>query len=285
MSGALIVHLATTMNVITVLGGSGFIGSHLVKRLREREIRHRCPARSEILGNENLGHIIYCIGLTADFRSRAFDTVDAHVCYLLRILRECSFDSLTYLSSARLYGRNKGIAREEDPIQVSTLNPDDLYNISKAMGESLCFASERNVRVVRVSNVYGADFSSGNFLPAVIKEAISEKKVVLHTSLESEKDYVSIEDVIDMLPRIALEGSQRIYNLASGKNVSNSLLMERIAGLTGCVVEVAPQAKTIKFPSLSIQRLRDEFDYTPSDILADTDKLLKSYKLYRGRSE
>ena len=273
------------MNVITVLGGSGFIGSHLVKRLREREIPHRCPARSETPGNENLGHVIYCIGLTADFRSRPFDTVEAHVCYLQRVLRDCRFESLTYLSSTRLYGRNKGIAREEDAIQVSTLNPDDLYNISKAMGESLCFASEPNVRVVRVSNVYGADFSSDNFLTAVIKEAVSERRVTLQTSLESEKDYVSIEDVTDMLPRIALEGSQRIYNLASGKNISNSLLMEKIAGLTGCAVEVSPQAETIKFPSLSIQRLRDEFDYSPSDVLADIDKLLKSYELYRGRSE
>jgi nucleoside-diphosphate-sugar epimerase len=273
------------MSLITVLGSSGFIGSHLVRRLRERELRHLCPARSELPGKENLGHIIYCIGLTADFRSRPFDTVEAHVCLLLRILRECSFDSLTYLSSARLYGRNKGIAREEDAIQIRPQDPDDLYNISKAMGESLCFAAGRNIRVVRVSNVYGADFSSDNFLPAVIREAVSEGNVTLHTSLQSEKDYVSIDDVTDMLPRIALEGSQRIYNLASGKNVSNSLLMGKIASLTGCTVVVSPQAETIMFPSLSIQRLEDEFSYTPSDLLADIEKLLPSYELYRGRSK
>src|SRR5437764_55398 len=127
--------------MITVLGASGFIGSHLVKRLGELEIECFAPRRDEKLSTKNLGDIIYCIGLTADFRSRPFDTVNAHVCKLLEVLRDSTFDSLLYVSSTRLYGTHLQTAREEDSLQFAPLDPTDIFSLSKAMGESLSFAS------------------------------------------------------------------------------------------------------------------------------------------------
>src|SRR6267378_3887747 len=141
--------------MITVLGASGFIGSHLVKRLRELNIECLAPGREEQLPGRNLGEVIYCIGLTADFRSRPFDTVDAHVCKLLSVLRDCEFDSLLYLSSTRLYEGHSQTAREEDSLKFGPTNPSDLFGLSKALGESLSLACGKKVRVVRPSNVYG----------------------------------------------------------------------------------------------------------------------------------
>lgn len=268
---------------ITILGASGFIGSHLVTQLREEQINYWAPDRDDFaIYKRHLGHVIYCIGLTADFRSRPFDTVVAHVCKLLKILQDCRFDSLLYLSSTRLYKSTIGIAKEEDEIRVNPLSFDDLYNISKAMGESLSLACEKKTRIVRISNVYGGDFASNNFLSAVIKEAILTKRVILRTSLQSAKDYISINDVVDMLIKIATNGRHQIYNLASGTNVSNIELMEKISNQTGCQVEVAPDALTIIFPKISIQRIREEFNFTPSNVLDDIDKLVETY---RGRLE
>src|SRR5260370_39943856 len=125
------------MKRITILGGSGFSGSRLVTRMKELRIDCFCPARGEEIADRNLGTVIYCIGLTADFRTRPFETVEAHVSKLREVLKGCEFDSLLYLSSARLYLRQEGIAREDDPVQVNPLQDDHLYNISKLMGESL----------------------------------------------------------------------------------------------------------------------------------------------------
>src|SRR5688572_20741048 len=122
-------------NPITVLGASGFIGGHLVTKLRESGCDVFTPEREADLSGKRLGHVVYCIGLTADFRSRPLDTVTAHVCRLVEVMRDCDFESLLYLSSTRLYKGDSKIAQEDDPFQVAPLDPDDLYNVSKLMGE------------------------------------------------------------------------------------------------------------------------------------------------------
>jgi len=265
------------MNSITVLGASGFIGSALVRKLEQTGTEYFAPGRDEKLKGP-LGNIIYCIGLTADFRSHPFETVEAHVCHLLRILWECDFNSLVYLSSARVYRNQKGPVREEDPIQVSSLDHNELYNISKIMGESLALASGKKIRVVRLSNVYGDDFTSQNFLPSLIREAVSTGKITVRTAPESEKDYVSIQDVVEGLLTIAASAGQRIYNLASGMNVSNRALIQKIRELTGCEAVFDPAAPTTTFPVISIDRIRAEFGFLPRYILDDLSKLVDSYK-------
>lgn len=266
------------MNKITILGSSGFIGAHTAKRLHELGINYYCPNRDEDLSNKKLGNIIYCIGITADFRSKPFKTVEAHVCKLNEVLQKYNFDSLVYLSSTRLYGVGTKSANEEDNIIINPLNNNDLYNISKVMGESILFASKKNVRIVRLSNVYGNDFYSSNFLTSVIKDAIQNKKVVLQSSFDSEKDYININDVVDLLVKIALKGNHNIYNVASGINISNYRLMERLKTLTGCEVEVLSDAPTIKFPEINIQRIKDEFGFKPSLLLNDIDDLVELYR-------
>src|SRR5215217_3316233 len=271
--------------MITVLGASGFIGSNLVKRLEELGIPFNAHGREQAISSGTGGDVIYCIGLTSDFRSRPFDTVRAHVCKLLDVLQGWEFDSLLYLSSTRLYRTDMPEAREEDPFQFNSLNPSDLYNISKAMGESVSLTCGKKTRVVRLSNVYGNDFTSENFLPSVIKDAVLKKRVILQTSADSTKDYVNIRDVVDGLINIATKGEHKIYNLASGVNVPNQQLMDRISLLTNCRVEFDQKAPTINFPPINIDRMLTEFDFRPSNVLADITTLVESYGRRGGLSD
>lgn len=263
--------------MITILGALGFIGRHLVEKLRERKMDFLSPARDEKLSDRQLGNIIYCIGLTADFRSRPFDTVEAHVCKLRELLEGCRFDSLLYLSSARIYGSSSQ-TQEEASILLNPLQANDLYNISKVMGEALLFCSGKRARVARLSNVYGDDFSSDNFLSSIIRNALLKKKITLQSSLDSEKDYVSIDDVADLLIRIASGGHEQVYNLASGTNVSNLDLIERIQSLTGCEAEVAPGAPRMTFAPIKIERIKEEFDFRPASVLEEMDGLIKMFR-------
>lgn len=264
--------------MITVLGSAGFIGSHLVRKLQEQEIDYYSPGRAENLKNKKLGHIIYCIGLTADFRSKPLETVEAHVCKLLSVLRQCEFESLTYLSSTRLYKSGDGLAKEDNPLLIEPVNTDDLYNISKALGESLLLSAEPKARVARLSNVYGADWSSENFLSTLIRDALTKGRVRLQTALDSEKDYISVKETAELLIKIATVGRERIYNVAAGRNVSNLALTKRLSDLTGCAVEVAPDAPQLTFPQISTERIRREFQFEPADLLDEMETLVQSYK-------
>jgi nucleoside-diphosphate-sugar epimerase len=263
--------------VITVLGASGFIGSRLVERLGALGRDYTAVRRDDAFPAGPLGNVIYCIGVTADFRSRPFDTVAAHVCKLLEVLRDCDFESLVYLSSTRLYSAS-GSTHEDSAIRIAPLDPGDLYNASKAMGESLVLNCGRRGQVVRISNVYGDDFTSDNFLTSVLRDAIIRKRIALLTSADSAKDYISVENVVDALIDIATEGQERIYNLASGINVSNGELVQTLQGLTGCAVEFSQQAPSLMYPPINIDRLRSEFDFRPARVLDDMSRLVNLYR-------
>jgi len=267
-----------TAGMFTVLGASGFIGSNLVRWLRSQSIPHWCPSRGESLLGRHLSHVIYCIGLTADAREKPFETVHAHASGLADIVQHAEFESLLYLSSTRVYaGAREGT--EDASLEVNPNNPEDLYNLSKLLGESICVSSGRpNVRIVRLSNVYGNDFSSQNFLSSVLRDVVERGKVVLRTSLQSERDYVSIDDVVAILPSISLSGTYRIYNVASGSNTSHRALVEQLVQLTGCDVEVLPGAPTVRFPKVAIDRVQNEFGFRPRSVLGSLGTLVDGYR-------
>jgi nucleoside-diphosphate-sugar epimerase len=262
--------------MITVLGASGFIGSLLAERLRKYKLAHQAVGRNDPVPSGNLGNVVYCIGVTADFRSRTLDAVDAHVCTLLDFVKNCEFDSLLYLSSTRLYAGCDS-SEEDQPLQVRPDDASDLYNLSKLMGESITLNCGRTGRVARIANVYGPDFTSNNFLPSLMRQAVRREKIVLETAPDSEKDYVWVHDVVEQLIWIAAEGKQQIYNVAGGANVSNRELADKLRELTGCEIEFAPNAPVIKFPPITIQRQRREFGFVPSSLLRDLDYLVKLY--------
>lgn len=268
----------------TVFGSSGYIGSHLVRYCRGQGLDCLTPGRNDpSIFNHDLGHVIYSIGVTADFRQRPLDTVSAHVCQLLEVLQRGKFESLLYLSSTRLYGGAES-GDEGVTFRVNPENNSDVYNLSKLTGEAVCFAvGQPSVRVVRLSNVYGDDWTSENFLVSIIRAAVDLGKVVLQTNVDSTKDYIGISDVIPILVHIATAGRHRLYNVASGVNVSSRALMERLKELTGCRVDVSPGAPLTYFPQINTARLRKEFAFAPAMVLASLDTLISEYKEYKTK--
>jgi nucleoside-diphosphate-sugar epimerase len=264
--------------MITVLGSGGFIGSSLVKKLKEKGIAYSAPARGEELG-QNMGHIIYCIGLTADFRRKPFETVEAHVCLLNRILEKAVFESLTYLSSTRVYiSSEENEVFENTPITISIDDPDELYTLTKLTGERLCLSSGRNVKIARLSNVYGADYSSENFITEIVKKIESEKFVRFFTTPASSKDYISIEPLCDLLISIATAGKEKMYNLASGENVSNADIIEMLKEYYSFGYDFDDNAREIIFPRINIDRIKGEFEFPSNSNKKNLSQLIKMYR-------
>jgi nucleoside-diphosphate-sugar epimerase len=263
----------------TILGSNGFIGSSLYEYLSKKSENCICPPRNYIFNKkENLGHLIYCIGLTADFRDKPLETVNAHVTKLLEVLENSKFDSFLYLSSTRIYAGNDD-GNENTSVKVNPSNFSDLYNISKLMGESICLSiPNKKIRIARLSNVIGNDFKSENFLFTLIKDAVDRHAIKISTPLNASKDYISIDDVVKLITLISVNGKQRLYNIASGQNIPNRKLLMEIKKHTNCVIENIQSTNGLIFPSISIERIQNEFSFKPKNILNDINTLLESYK-------
>lgn len=263
----------------TIIGARGFIGSALTKKLLCEEKKVFTPSRNDAsIFTQPLGHVIYAAGVTADFRSRPFETFRANTGLVADLLEQSDFDSFLYLSSARIY-RHTINSHEDTPIPLQSHNSEDFYDLTKLTSEALCHASSRkNVRIVRLTNVVGSDFCSQNFLFDLIRSACDKKKVNLRTSLDSSKDYVLLKDVVDILPKIAISGSYSCYNHGSGLNLTHGDLLRPILEVTEAELIIQQGAECITSPLINIDRLCDEFAYQASPVLPYIPELINEYR-------
>jgi nucleoside-diphosphate-sugar epimerase len=265
---------ANIVSRFTVFGAAGFVGARLARRLEAaghavlRITRANWPAPGA-----DLGHVIFTIGMTADFREKPFETVDAQVQKLYAALHDYTYESFLYLSSTRVY-RQQADTSEGAALALNPNDPDDLYNASKIVGESLCLALKNPaIRVARLSNLFGAPAPSQSFLASVLAEARRTGHVTFRSAPEAEKDYLDVESAVSALIAIALSGRERLYNVASGRNISNAMLAERLASL-GIACHFEPHAPAMRFSPLSIARLAGEFGHVPPSVLDALPALL-----------
>lgn len=267
------------MTRFTVIGAGGFIGSRLVTRLRAAGAEVYAPARDDPeLFTRPLGRVFYCAGLTGDFMVRPFDTVEAHVGLLGRLMSGARFERLVYLSSTRLYdslGARGG--REDDVLEFDPALPRNVYDLSKALGENLCLTrSDGRAAVARLSNVFDADPRASGFLSELLQRARREREIVLASSPAGGRDYIHVDDALAGL--IALEASdlRSIVNIASGQTVTNAMLAEVFASagrrliLTGS--DAPPQPPTCATERLEALGVRPrDARLAISEILAAPD--------------
>jgi len=267
--------------VATIIGGHGFVGRHLMAHLTQDGWDCWVPEKNDpdIL-RRPLGCVFYCAGLTADYAQRSFDVIEAHVSVLNSLLHHADYSSLVYLSSTRLYDTlTKELATEADDLCLNPSNRRHIYDLSKALGESLCHvAGKGKARIARLSCVYHDIHDADGFLPALLRtaqEASPGQRIAVDSSPAYARDYIGMEDVIRGLVDIATRGKQTIYNLASGENIQNAELFSLIHQI--CGVEIAPLSdQTFPTPArICVSRLETEFGWRPASLRKRLPNLLK----------
>jgi nucleoside-diphosphate-sugar epimerase len=267
------------LGAYTIFGGFGFVGSELARQLEAsghnvmRVGRENWPVEGA-----NLGQVIFCIGMTADFRKRLIETFDTQFLRLHEALTNYQYESFLYLSSARVYS-DAGSTSEDTPLLVRPATADHVYNISKIAGESLCFAHDNpKIRVARLSNVYGPQDRSNLFMTAVLREAVELGQVSIGQAPESSKDYIAIEDAASILIAISQAGQQRLYNVACGSNFTHrqiAVVLEQ----SGFKVNFKANSPVVTFPEIDTTKVTCEFSQkptTPASRLPDVLNHLKS---------
>jgi len=273
------------MKRATVIGAGGFTGRRLVIHLRRLgwDCHAPVPDDREFFHGCDLGTVFHCSGLTADYAQRPHDAVLADVALLNELLAGADFDTLVYLSSTRLYDGRPGFAGaevdEDTPLTLDPAQPRHLYDLSKALGESLCRqAGGGRARIARLACVYtgGADDADG-FLGTLLARLRAPDRgptLDIDSSAEAARDYVHIDDVLDALVAIASRGTRSLYNVAGGINVANRQLFARLGDLAGCELRALRDGLVPSPAPISIERMRSEFGWRPRALLDRLPELL-----------
>lgn len=246
----------------TILGASGFIGTQLTKHLRSLGHEVFTPSKGDDdVFEKELGRVIYAIGLTADFRTKPYETTEAHVCFLAKILQKANFVSITYLSSARVYqGADSGA--ENAKLSVNA-DADGLYNLTKLTGEALCLQSGRGL-IVRLTNIVGVS-ASDSFMAQVIKQ-VKIGNLRLRSSIESSKDYLLIDDAVNALTAVAIHGTPGIYNIGSGINISILEIIDALSVQVKFETFISDGATVFSFPIIETTRIAELLCWQPKSV-------------------
>lgn len=236
-----------------VLGGSGFIGSHLVDRLLAEQhqvaVLDVKPAalpvecfvgqledsdllKKALQGRDLVFHTVSTTVPATSNKNMEFDIASNLISFvrLLELMRENQVERIVYLSSGgAVYGNPIDYPiREEHP-----LNPISSYGIVKVAAEKYLFLFQElyglKPIIIRPSNAYGPRQSIvkpqgiiGHFL----SRAVQGLPLEIWGDGSIRRDYIFVRDLIDLIMAAVHKDVKGIFNAGAG---SDSSVLETVA--------------------------------------------------------
>jgi nucleoside-diphosphate-sugar epimerase len=96
-----------------------------------------------------------------------------------------------------------------------------------------------------------------------VKNSARGETIHVDSSPAFSRDYVHIDDVLTAMVAIAVQGSQPVYNVASGSNLSNRELAKLIQDFSGRKIHFLKDTPASPSAVVDISRLRDDFGLIP----------------------
>lgn len=225
------------MTDYTIIGGHGFVGQAICYELNNRGLSYNIIGRDDcITENLQFDKIIYCAGY-GDCQNNPYGVFEANSNLLVQILKKNTFSKMVYLSSTRLY-MNNGSSHEKSDLLVGAGDNRRLFNLTKLVAEEMLLRSNKDITIIRPSNIYGTALKSPLFLPSIIKDAITKGEVNMYVNKNYAKDYVSVNTVAQASIFFSEQShlDDKIINVASGKNISADEIANVLKKETGCKV-------------------------------------------------
>ena len=251
-----------------VTGGSGFIGSHVVDRLKSagHEVTvldyHAKPHRADVAYKDvdivSFSSVLNATqGMDAVFHLAAMSNVN-HVfeqplysvelnvmgtANVLEAARHHGRQRVILASTVWVYSGSKGTDVDEDsPFHMP--GAGHVYSSTKMAGELLCqdYAKLYKVpfTVLRYGIPYGPRMREELVIPIFLKKALSGQPLTLSGDGLQFRNFIYVEDMAEAHARIlGPEGENQIFNLEGIRKVSIKEVAETIKKLLGGKVEIA----------------------------------------------
>lgn len=281
-----------------VLGGGGFVGTNLCRRLVASGARVRAFGRSRGFADALAGvewrqgefedagaltsavascdvvfHLIQAttpysanLDIAGDFRHSVIPTLA-----LLDICRKAAVKRVVFVSSG---GTLYGAAKEIPTPETAPTDPITAYAIAKLTIEKFLALYEHlhglSYRVLRVGNPFGpfqlATKGQG-LIAMLLSRALGRQSTDIWGDGSVVRDYIFIDDVVDALQAAAVDlSAERIFNIGGGRGRSVRDVIAAVGAEVGEPVTIAwKPGRRIDVPvsTLSIERAREVLGWTP----------------------
>ena len=288
---------------ILITGATGFIGSHLTRKLTEEGFevgiikRENSNIRriSDLIKNlsiydadlrdihevskvishfkpEVIFHLAtyYAVEHKSEEVSLMLDTNVLGTINLLEASKKSNVKLFINTSSCFVYQENKNKLKES-----ADLNPLNLYALTKMQAEQACsFYTEKyglGTITFRLFPPYGPDDHERRLIPYTIKSFFEEKKLKLTTG-KQRWDFVYVDDIINaylkLLNKYNLPTTHEILNIGTGNAISVQEVISRIKEIIGSDIElewgIIPHRKNeVWFLCADINKAKDFLKWEP----------------------
>jgi UDP-glucose 4-epimerase len=286
---------------ILVTGGSGFIGSHVVVRLRAEGHEPRVfdlvrPARSStepvdcVLGNvldaDSLRDAMRAcdavihLAAVADVDEVALDPLRADLvntrgtAMVLEAARNEGIGQVLYGSTIWVYGNAPGgVLLDEDALLVP---PEHFYTATKFAGELYCRSYQTMYglapTILRFGIPHGPGARPTTVVARFVARALAGAPLHIHGDGLQSRQFVYVEDLAEGIVASLAEPAQgRTYNLVGEETVSVREIAAIVGGLLGDtpIVHVAGRNGDLRRALISGQRALDDLGWRTTTAFAD----------------
>lgn len=294
---------------VLVLGGHGFIGSHIVESLIDKGYRVRVFARhspgfhyeaewfnGDFLDKSKLSEaligmdaVIHCISTTVpvtsasdpvfDITSNLIGTVE-----LLRLMQLHKVPKLVYLSSG---GTVYGNPLSTPVCESAPLNPVSSYgavkvSIEKFIGISESMWGVKSV-IMRPSNPFGerqGHKGVQGLISTILNNIIKRQPTTIYGDGSAVRDYIYVKDLANLVCKSLMFERTGIYNAGSGTGYSVSQiinLVESVTGMSVPVVKAAAREFDVKEIVLNTHSAMSTFNWYPKTSIDEGIRLHLSW--------
>lgn len=293
------------MRTCLLLGGSGFIGGHLIRKLQGKYklvVFSQIPPEEYLL-TKNVEYVEGDFTAIEDFSSLlqgvdiVFHMISTTVptdttaivekditenilptIRLLEALKEQTQIKLFFISSGgTVYGNHTFPKLAEE----TALQPICSYGMQKALIEQYIAMYHRLYKlpyqIIRLSNPYGVEANVNKkqgIIPIFIRKVLKQEPISIWGDGKTIRDYIFIEDAMEAVSKIMeYTGDLHVFNVGSGEGHSINEIIQIIAeqtGITDINMEyMAPRSCDVRVNVLDVNRICRETGWTPQTTLQD----------------
>jgi len=275
-----------------VTGAAGFIGSHLVELLIDKNIEVRAFVRynsknnwgwletskykdkidvysgdirdfdsvkDAMKGTDVVFHLAALIGIPYSYVSPlAYIKTNIEGTYnILQAARELKIQRVIHTSTSEIYGTAKYVPIDEN----HPINPQSPYAATKVGADQLALTFYRSfelpVTVIRPFNTYGPRQSSRAIIPTVISQLLFGEENIKLGKLTPTRDLNFVFDIVEGFYQVGLHEKAigEVFNIGSGYEISMENLVANIFKLMGKDLEVIQDRQRIRPEKSEVERL------------------------------